>query len=170
MSSVAAGSAGVVAVGQAAKGDAVAWWSRDGQSWTRTRLAGQGSADHVIAYEGGFLAGGATLQPGSDLFEATVWTSIDGLTWSEGVRLPGDNHVEALAADQRGLIAGAGSRLWTSPDGRDWTSTPGAQFTGSSEGSGQILSVVVADNHLVAFVTQIDPLGNVVLDVWRSPP
>ncbi len=133
---VVTGGPGFVAVG--AVGDLPAvWTSADGVSWTRSTdvpqacVAGPGFGGLSTVVRGGpgFVAMGG---PGPfGLGERAVWTSPDGLSWTQvgdggfSAEAPGDATIELLAVGP-GLVAvatgdGVEPAVWTSPDGVSWT-------------------------------------------------
>lgn len=89
MRGVAAGGPGLVAVGSDGSNDdgpdAVVWTSIDGISWSRLphdeAVLGSGGMESVTEGGPGLVAVGAG---GSFVggFDAVVWTSVDGITWS----------------------------------------------------------------------------------------
>jgi hypothetical protein len=120
-----------------------AWFSSDGLTWTRATLPpvppdvypgddGQmpqvylndvaAAGDHLVA------VGGMTMNDSSQ--SAVVWTSGDGMTWTD-VPLdpevfPPGNYLGEVTGGPDGLIAigadalGGPSSMWTSPDGLRW--------------------------------------------------
>ena len=85
MQSVTVADGRIVAVGlvgtQDAVGSAVAWWSTDGRTWSRS--SGErfpyGQMFHVTAVPGGFLATGPS---GPDSCLGGIWQSADGASWA----------------------------------------------------------------------------------------
>jgi hypothetical protein len=149
--SVYRGGPGLVAIGQACElppGQAgcerrpAIWTSQDGLTWTRIEQLGDEVAsipswpsgtflDTVVSNQNGFVAVGASDNG------MTVWTSPDRTTWT---RVPRENTSPQtcfqwlglhLAASDSGFVAtrkcNSGSSeystVWTSVDGRNWTST-----------------------------------------------
>ena len=170
MMGVSAGGPGVVAVGYAyADGatDGVVWTSPDGRDWTRLPddgmvFGGPGNQRvwDVVAGGPGLVALGQDGPP-DELFDAAVWTSADGLTWTrihidQAVGIFGLNpRVHAVVVGDEGLTAvgseGAGhgwlgpnvdldAAVWRSPDGITWTAAPydpAQPFSGLFEGGDQ---------------------------------
>ena len=116
---------------------AIAWTSTDGLSWAITgasrALAGPLSATRmttVVAWHGGFVAGGYSDDPAAGRETAAVWTSPDGAAWT---RLPDDPafagaHILGLTVGPKGLVAVGTAQdevrgpavSWTSADGTRW--------------------------------------------------
>ncbi len=104
------------------------------------------------------LSGGA----GELEFDAVVWTSPDGITWSrvpddEGVFSgEGDHQMVSVTAGGPGLVAVGSDRtgnnpeaaVWTSPDGITWSRVPNQWVRG--RGGEEMLSVTVGGPGLVA--------------------
>jgi hypothetical protein len=94
---VACGTLGCVIVGSVYDddGDAAAWWSPDGSSWSRVPpdeaifgdAVDRGDSElwHVAVGEDGFVAIGGhfSYAAGNPWFTAVVLTSVDGATWTE---------------------------------------------------------------------------------------
>ncbi len=105
MRSVTAGGPGLVAVGRDDAGDdedAAVWTSADGITWSRVLdddsvLGGPGSQSMDDVTTGGLslVAVGSDLSGGS--YDAAVWVSPDGVTWS---RVPDDESVFGGAGTQ----------------------------------------------------------------------
>jgi hypothetical protein len=154
MSSVTAGGPGLVAVGwfeedgENGQGAAV-WTSVDGFTWSRvphdetvfggeagqrmTSVTAGGPGLVAVGFDGGGIFSGE--------YNAPVWTSVDGLTWT---RVPideaiigapgGGTGLESVTVGSRGLIAvggdanprrsDRGARVLTSPDGITWSRVP----------------------------------------------
>ena len=115
-----------------------------GTSWSRVQLPGAATSDRDNGSMGGVIAGG----PGAIAWGTTygrpsqVWTSGDGVSWSEAdVEAPGDPDPEAgypgtistITTGGPGFVAvgsydraGTGRRglIWTSEDGRRWDLVP----------------------------------------------
>jgi len=154
---LAAGSAGVLAVGTIYAGSGVdhdrpaSWFSPDGQTWTVSVdpfPAGRTGSDRVtvtdvVATDSGWLAVGrqdplCNANCGTTPVRALAWTSKDGLSWR---RVTGQGAFEggainAVGRTGSGFVAGgmtndnaAGhAAFWTSPDGRAWTRVPDARL------------------------------------------
>lgn len=143
---VAAWSGGLVAVGQAsAAGEyyAAVWTSADGIAWSRVPhdeavFGGPGTqaAAWVVPFGAGLVAVGIDGPAGG--FDAAVWTSADGVTWSRvtdhGAVFGGDGSqmAAAVVAVGGGLVAVGQDELppnvdlavWVSSDGLTWSRVP----------------------------------------------
>jgi hypothetical protein len=142
MESVAAGGPGLVAVGWDGSGgelrsptvglDAAVWTSVDGLTWSRVPddeavLGGEGFQQLLSVTVGGpgVVAVGRD-ESGTTDFDAAVWSSVDGLTWS---RVPHDEavlggvgfqHMRSVTVGGPGLVAvglelgraGADAAVW----------------------------------------------------------
>jgi hypothetical protein len=147
---VTAGGPGFVAVGSVGSnddGDAAIWTSPDGMTWSRvphdeTVFGGPDTQRmlSVIAGGPGLVVVGADGSFGERDWDAAVWTSVDGITWS---RVPHDEVVfggeeskamTSVTVGGPGLVAvgGAGHEwdeggdavVWTSVDGIIWSRVP----------------------------------------------
>ncbi len=132
---LAAGDLVLVAVGST-HGNAYAWTSLDGLTWTRHPVQDSFEMEGVAAGGPGFVAVGHSANG------AEVLTSLDGISWS---RFAGDadvfrgSQLRSVVAIGDGLVglgewpSGSG-RSWTSSDGYDWTPVPESDrvFAGSS--------------------------------------
>ena len=170
MVSVNVGGPGLVAVGWEGSlfdQDAAVWISPDGIAWSRVphneELFGGWSDQEMVSVT---AAGSGLVAVGPDLsdFEAGVWISPDGVTWS---RPPADTtafggeHIQSMmsvTAGGPGLVAvgweatwgDIDATAWTSVDGISWSRVPtlGAAFTG--EGVQSMSSVTAGGPGLVA--------------------
>jgi hypothetical protein len=196
MLSVTAGGPGLVAVGSDGHpqyeeanrldelaADAAVWTSVDGLTWSRVPHdeavfggPGEQRMDGVTVGGPGLVAVGSASRQSPDvpaddrdfdIYEAAVWTSVDGLTWSrvpdEAVVAVSDDEAEAMlsvTAGGSGLVAvGGDSRdsqcgwveaVWTSPDGLTWSQLPDRSPCGLNGGYNQMISVTVGVSGLVA--------------------
>lgn len=172
MASVAAGGPGLVASGQdfsGGDGDAAVWVSADGLAWSRVSadfalFGGAGDQAMVMVAAGGpGLVGVGYDFSGGD-GDAAVWTSADGLAWSQ---VPadeavfggaGDQVMAALAAGGPGLVAAGydsagGDRdaaVWVSADGLAWDRVPGDEGVFGGGADQMIWSVTAGGPGLVA--------------------
>ncbi len=151
MASVTVGGPGLVAVGaefdgygnEGGRDDAAVWTSPDGITWSRVPhdeavFGGEGiqRMNSVTAGGPGLVAVGQ--DTGELEFDAAVWTSVDGTTWS---RVPHDEAVfggedgqemASVTAGGPGLVAVGtddsgdfgDAAVWTSPDGITWSRVP----------------------------------------------
>jgi len=143
MADVVAGGPGLVAVGSVGSVDAgvaAVWTSQDGLTWTRVEhneevLGGDGwqfmtsvtLSDLGLVAVGGDGSGGA--------LDAAVWTSPDGLVWSQVVDTDGalagsgDQVMASVTVGGPGLVAVGREKpgsdfdsvVWVSLDGASWT-------------------------------------------------
>lgn len=109
---------------------AQAWLSPDGRAWERVRQIPSMDDGQVVGLTE--LTEGTLLAVGSRGPEATVWTSGDhGRTWTAGslTDAPSGTNLAAVVSGRSGALAlgvgpggesGFGSRLWWSPNGREW--------------------------------------------------
>jgi hypothetical protein len=166
--SITAGGPGMVAVGADGYGfeygGPAVWASRDARTWTRVyKQRGNGRIYDVTAGGPGLVAVGTQFGtwPSGAGDSAPVWTSSDGLTWTEA---PPDPVFEgawmrAVVVGGPGLIA-VGSTLdgpaaWFSADGVTWDrasvppSPPDVAHDGR-QAEAWMLDVAVAGDRLVA--------------------
>lgn len=132
---VAAGPGGFVAVGSevgAGGSRATAWYSPDGQAWTRTQSdLGGDSAGAVVQFGSGYVAAGwAPGANGDD--RALFWTSPDGRTWAaapDAKDLHDIGSTPMLAAVAQHLVAfGGKSHAWAASEPLVWTSQDGVTW------------------------------------------
>lgn len=172
MADVVAGGPGFVAVGSVGSVDtgvAAVWTSQDGLAWTRV-----GHSEEVLGGDGWQFMTSVTLSDfglvavggdgsGGDLV-AAVWTSPDGLVWSQVVDTggalagSGDQVMASVTVGGPGLVAVGREKpgsdfdsvVWVSPDGASWTRIdngdvfggPGDQVVGQVvEVSGGLIAV-----------------------------
>lgn len=157
----AAGGQWMVVVGADSAG-ALSWVSEDGVTWQRSphsdALSGPLAATRmraVVAWHGGFVAGGSRDDPAAARSSGAIWTSSDGLTWdrvSDGPAFD-DGRVFGMAATASTIVAvGTTSDefrgpavVWLSHDGRQWTRLASASFA-----SGAMRAVAVGGPGFVA--------------------
>ncbi len=189
MLSVTAGGPGLVAVGREETGadiDGAVWTSVDGLTWLRVPdeqgvFGGTGDQlmESVAAGGPGLVAVGR--ENLGDGFDASVWTSVDGLTW---LRVPdkagvlggtGDQLVESVVAGGPGLVAvgmeesatGFDALVWTSVDGLTWLRVPDDEPAFGGNGDQTMNSVTVGGPGLVAVGWEESATGFDAL-VWSS--
>jgi hypothetical protein len=149
---VVAGGPGLVAVGDDLQQDAVGergsvgvWVSNDGLSWSRVPLDdsvfARATVESVVAGGPGLVAVGHTGTdddyeegPPSDDWDAAVWVSPDGMSWSRVAHdeavFGGDGPVAMydVTVGGPGLVADGGRNQgavgWTSQDGLEWVRVP----------------------------------------------
>lgn len=162
-SAVAAGEAGLAAVGVAGP-DASVWTSADGRAWRRLELpafhdATQVRMTAVAAWRGGFVAAGYT---GSLVgpVRAAFWTSPDGRDWRRiadstafldarvaGVATTADGAALVAVGASGDAKAATGAAAWRSDDGETWrraadsTSLHGAVMNSVAAGSDMLVAV-----------------------------
>jgi len=172
MSSVAAGTSGLVAVGWDASGgdqDAAVWTSPDAISWSRVShdeavFGGAGAQwiFNLTAGGPGLVAVGWDVSGGDA--DAAVWTSPDGISWT---RVSHDEAVFGGAGDQEMLSVIAGgpglvavgwdssggdqdAAVWTSSDGVSWSRVSQDEAVLGGESDQEMVSVIVDGPGLVA--------------------
>jgi hypothetical protein len=189
--------------GEDGRPDGVILVSDDGFTWTR--IAENDPAltlGAVLMYavtEGGpglvAVGGGCDDPDESCPIRSTVWTSVDGTTWTRApydIDVFGTGVMEDIVVTNHGIVA-VGSHngvnevdvtqrpaVWTSPDGIEWARTwEGAVMTRGQpdvdppETGAFLLSPIQAitvgpDGTLVAVGTVVDDLGVGVAAVWTS--
>ena len=175
-------SVGVEQFDDASSADAAAWFSPDGTTWTRAKVAdGVGrTMDQVVATADGFVAIG---EAGYDFHAGfgagtAIWTSANGQTWA---RLP-ERESPPRGTALRSVVAGAGEYfasasfevsqgeepqprppvidgIWRSPDAVHWKPVAGTPLdTGD---------VVVVPNGFIA-MGSTDGSGVTSAVAWRS--
>lgn len=177
MLDVAAGSPGIVVVGYAARPDlrATAWFSTDGVTWSRTRLAETLDLRvNAVAWDGvRFVAVGEDRDAATDAAairtahgRAAVWTSSDGRSWVRvtGSELaagslvdtledPASGGMVAIVGGANGLV-GVGSTCTTARGctGAIWHSADGSSWESVAvpAGAGVLQSVTATATGYVA--------------------
>jgi hypothetical protein len=203
MRGVVAGGPGLVAVGSyESEGDygyrdedAAVWTSVDGLTWTRVPhdeavFGGRHPQDSLAtncpqSMYGVVVGGPGLVAVGSESYSvgmeanATVWTSVDGLTWArvphnEAVLGGPDNQVmQAVAAGGPGLVAvgydeAGGDRdaaVWTSVDGLTWTRVPHDEGVFGGSGAQWLSGVAARGPGFVAVGYDASDRGGAV---WTS--
>ena len=190
MADVVAGGPGLVAVGSDAYGgglpDAAVWTSADGLTWTRVphdeaAFGGEGfQGMWGVAVGGPGLVGVGYSDNGAD-WDAAVWTSADGLTWS---RVPHDGSVFGGPSEQVMVRVAAGgpgmvaigwdfsggdedAAVWTSTDGLTWTRVAHDEvvFGGAA---GQEMRAITAGGPGLVIVGSDMSGGDLDAAVWAS--
>jgi len=169
MNSVTPFGSGYVAVGgtgtgQIRSGNAVAWTSPDGMTWTRAPhiekttagSTGQEGMSQVVAGSAGSLvAVGWEWSEREEPFSPPIWNSRDGITWSrvsDDEAVFGGGGISVVFSGGPGFIAvgsvGADAAVWTSPDGITWSRVPhdetvfrGAGITSVTKGGPGFIAV-----------------------------
>ena len=173
---IAVGSHGIVALGTSEVGTA-AWVSPDGLAWTSRDDAFPASGvdpedyvavNDVVDTDSGWLAVGREEPPCGlgcgPVVRSFVWTSPDGLHWTEVPHQASLDHAGMTSVTRAGAgfvavgLAGNHGAVWTSPDGRVWSRVPdaplfhapsgtdqtfGASMTGVTTATGTIVAVGV---------------------------
>jgi hypothetical protein len=181
--SVTVGGPGLVAVGLApfaTRSVAAVWTSPDGLSWSRvayTRKAfGSGLAvsGSLIEMSSVTAGGPGLVAVGGPESAALVWTSVDGITWSQvppdaDFIGPGDQSIRSIVAGGPGLVAvgtegfqvpspsvqdGQSSYeqivvVWTSRDGINWSRVPHNESVFGG-GDVEMVDVVADGSNLIA--------------------
>jgi hypothetical protein len=186
MNGIVVAGPGMVAVGSTSDdtgSTAAIWTSPDGIAWTRLPNTPETDTSEVHATMNAVIVGGPGLiavgfVSDDDDFDAAVWTSPDGITWT---RVPHDEGVfggpdgqmmEAVTVGGPGLVAvgqdyngdGVGAAVWTSPDGFAWTKVPSNQDTfGGSQARG--MWGVISDGSALVAVGAVGS-GSAI---WTSP-
>ena len=118
-------------------GGALSWVTTDGATWAQSppapALAGPAGGTHmltVVAWQGGFVAGGSHDDPAAGLTSGAIWVSSDGLTWRRvsAEASFGGTRVLGLAANADTLVAvgttgdetHGDAVVWVSHDGLRW--------------------------------------------------
>lgn len=217
MLSVTAGGPGLIAVGtdgypylgnngqlsQVPKNltvDAAVWTSPDGSIWTRVPhdedvFGGRGEQrmQSVTAGGPGLVAVGKVSGESNGWrygFDAAVWTSPDGFTWSRiphdeaifgklggGVSPGHEEQMLSVTAGGPGLVAvgfdsvddcGWDSAVWTSPDGFTWTRVPDDRNCSVPGPYDRMLSVTVGPSGLTAVGEEHGPDSPDNAAVWND--
>ncbi len=186
---------------------ALAFGSADGAEWERRAdLPRPGFFDEYVIdatpFDGGFVAAGRWRTSGStptqvdgtwtfptDDYDAAVWISIDGRTWTfvDDGDLGGDanEEINAVVPGGPGLVAVgnatvipdfgdptarfvADGAVWVSEDGTEWTRLDdlGGVFSGGPSRS--LTAALTADGALYAIGSEESAFGRDSLGVWRS--
>ncbi len=119
------------------------WSTADGASWQQETPAAQwtGRAHHTTAVFNGklWVIGGWSFQPPVFYAFNDVWSSTDGVNWTQEVAAanwsPRSTHATVVFDNKLWVIGGADGQLksdvWSSPDGINWTEvTPAAPWQG----------------------------------------
>ena len=180
MTGVAAGAAGLVAVGGDDGREAAAvWTSPDGEDWSRLAHDEDtfGGPDRqrmndVAVGDTGFVAVGNDLGRGA----GAVWTSPDGQDWTRRVHDeatfggPGNQVMLSVSTAGSGFVAVGGDRgreaaaIWTSPDGEEWRRVAHDEEVLGGPEAQLMLSVTEGEAGLVAVGNDADAVR-----VWSSP-
>ena len=171
---VIAGGPGVIAVGNDSQGygDAAVWTSPDGSAWTRVSDEGQvlgGFGDQTmwsVTLGGPGVVAVGWAWYGIEQYRAAVWTSPDGVTWTQvpdGPNLRGGvgwaTFMYAVASSDAGFVAvGNESSLgletdpavWTSADGLIWSRVTDPEGKLARPGAQVMAAVAIGPDGLVA--------------------
>ena len=97
----------------------VLYHSLDGVNWVPAALPGNEPTIADLAATGdGLMAAGSEVVDGTR--EARVWTSPDGIAWTEAAAPPLKRINQIVSAEGPIAVVG-GNELWTSEDGADWS-------------------------------------------------
>jgi len=204
MFGVTAGGPGLVAVGfdgtlGNGAGNAAVWTSPDGFTWSRVphdeAVFGGVGVQRMLSVTvagPGLVAVGYDWPADTDLVDAAVWTSPDGVTWS---RVPHDEAVFGGAGAQQmlsvtaggpGLVAvgsdgpldevdgqgdalAADAAVWTSPDGVTWSRVPHDEAVFGGAGEQRMRGVASGGPGLVAVGYDSSDFYSMNATVWTSP-
>ncbi len=165
MYAIAEGDGVLVAVGldRASDNRLAVWTSIDGERWTRADLTAldtltNDGLSEVVWTGSRFVAVGVLTDTSALEFDASVWTSVDGLTWEHATddqpafEGPGSQGVRTVDVVGDELVA-TGSSVWTSTDGLEWERA--AQSTDDALASGEafIGGIASAEDVVVAVGT-----------------
>ena len=166
------------------------WISTDGFVWSRVphdeAVFGGPGNQQMLAIAGtgsGLIVVGS--DNGRDFFDAAVWSSPDGSTWSrvphdEGVLGgPGNQVMTSVTSTDLGLVAvgtdssggDADAAVWTSPDGLMWSRVPHSEAVFGGRGYQGMSAVAAAGSGYIAVGGGIPvtvDLGYAAM-VWTSP-
>jgi hypothetical protein len=161
--SVVPGGPGLVAVGGASDGyygDAAVWVSSDGRGWTRIPdganvFSGEGEGPEdgdqwmadITAWRDGFVAVGSDGRGQNAEYDAAVWLSADGVTWTrvpdqDAFGGPSVQWMKAVTAGGPGLVAVGEDdatygdprpAVWLSEDGLTWDRLDPAAIQGVAD-------------------------------------
>jgi hypothetical protein len=106
------------------------WSTDDGVNWVaepNAQWAGRGGHSTIVFNAKLWVLGGYSLQaPGSGVFN-DVWSSPDGVNWTQEVAVapwPAQSFHTSVVFDNRMWVIGGGAaeqEVWSSPDGVNWT-------------------------------------------------
>jgi hypothetical protein len=209
LASVVPGGPGLIAVGSATDGnyaDAAVWVSSDGQAWTRIpddsnvfggefnlyNDDGDQQIRDITAWRGGFVAVGTDGRPWVFEYDAAVWLSPDGLTWTrvpdqDALGGPKFQAMNAVTVGGPGLVAvgeynetlyDPQAAVWLSEDGVNWSRVDPSAIegggtgrpveAGQASGPGAIMYDVAAGGPGLIAVGTVWPYGESRAAVWVS--
>ena len=149
--------------------DGVILYSDDAMAWAAAELPGeQVEVEDLVRTDDGLLAAGSAVSGGQQ--GARLWSSRDGVAWSEVASPPVRRIQQIVLADGRDTLVRAGNQLWID-DGRDgawrvWNKVEDATFLAgpggilSYRGGGQDLQVPTTVLH---WATPRSAISEVVL-------
>jgi hypothetical protein len=184
---IAAGTRGVVAVGQLDDARAATWFSSDGLTWTigpddaslHPASGAQMRMRDVTETNGGWLAVGEEDQPCEILCptaaRAVVWTSVDGIRWTQEPASPSlaNSVMTGVTPGGPGYVAVGQSVpmptsgvVWTSADGHSWSRVEDAPVFHAPPGTGQtfgagIHAVTAGKDGLLVAVGSVGAQGDI---------
>jgi hypothetical protein len=100
-----------------------------------------------------------------------VWTSVDGLTWSQVTHENGNEMsgiMVGVTTGGPGLVA-FGMAVWTSPDGLTWSLAANVVAEPAIEGSSWVWGLTSTNGHLVAVGSHNPNRDSQGAAVWTSP-
>ena len=161
------------------QGSREVWSSTDGITWTRATASAAfpGRRGHTsVVFDNKMWVMGGRASAGSTTDYNDVWSSSDGITWTQATASAGwsarDNHASVVFDNKIWVMGGrdgAGSStnhndVWSSTDGITWT-----QATASAGWSGRsFLKTLNYNNRMWVIGGYTGPSGSTLSDVWSS--
>jgi hypothetical protein len=180
VAAIAASASELVAVGSL-KSRPTSWSSSEGQAWTAQPMPGTRPNLMSIAWgDGGFVAGGSV--EGSDpedvssvLRLATVWSSPDGIDWTQRTLERTEDELRSVATVGHTVFGiGTGDQGYSSIDGGPWSMVSferrPSRVVPSPTGFLGIVDRGIAPVGQATFNAPPDPLRLLGVPEWRSLP
>ncbi|MBI4559568.1 MAG: DUF1565 domain-containing protein [Candidatus Hydrogenedentes bacterium] len=153
------------------------WSSADGANWTQVTASAPWTArsSHAAVAFGGkiYLFGGSNSYTGEKIGYNDVWSSADGINWTQVTAsapwAARDSRAAAVFAGKIWILGGNSdlggnlNDIWSSADGSNWTQDTTAAPWSARRGH----AAVVHDNKL--WIIGGDSNGQSLTDVWSSP-